>query len=307
MNIYTSSKALPYVYMGTHNMTGKFYIGYREKNTTPSSSDLYKYRTSSKIVKPNFKDYNWTIIAEFFSGNDAYDFEQQLISECWGDPRLINRNVQHGRKRFKSHKGRVGPMLGKAVAKDPNTGEILGGIPTSDPRWSTGEIIFFHTGRKQSRETIEQRLNNTDRNKLKSRLGVCGKLHPNFGKTVSDDTRLKLSATLKGKKKPDGFGQGIKNSQFGKRRPGLNAGKKNSMFGKTGDLHPNFGKTMPITCGRFRGRLDLYLNVISMLEGGMSVRDVHKDTGISVDVIYAIRSKNHSIWKYIENENKFKK
>lgn len=34
----------------------------------------------------------------------------------------INNSADRGVKRFKSHKGRVSPMLGKAVAKDPNTG-----------------------------------------------------------------------------------------------------------------------------------------------------------------------------------------
>lgn len=50
-------------------------------------------------------------------------------------------------------------------------------------------------------------------------FGRTGDKHPNFGKTVSVETRAKISAA--------------------------NAGEKNSMFGRTGDKHPMFGKTSP--------------------------------------------------------------
>ncbi|HET8688305.1 MAG TPA: hypothetical protein VFM18_16980 [Methanosarcina sp.] len=107
MNIYPSTKARPYVYMGIHKITKEIYIGYREKNVLvdrPSHIDLFEYRTSSKIVKPDFDNYNWHIIAEFFNGNDAYDFEQQLIFENWNNPLLLNKQyrLSNGVKRFKT-------------------------------------------------------------------------------------------------------------------------------------------------------------------------------------------------------------
>jgi hypothetical protein len=308
MNIYPSNKPMPYVYIVTHKITGKFYIGYRESNTIPSHIDLPKYKTSSKIVKPAFDQYQWKIIAEFFNGNDAYDFEQQLIFEHWDHPLIINRNVRFQCKRFKSKKGRIGAMRGRAVAMDPITRESLGAISTSDPRWETGEIVFIHTGKKQSKETIEIRLKNTDREKLKSRRGVCGHLHPNFGKKLELDHCKKLSNSLKNKKKPVGFGKGTKNGNYGKRHPGLNSGSKNSMFGKTGAQHHNFGKRMPVTEQRFRGKLDLYLKIIECLKMNQSIQEINKQTNVSIDVIRRIKSKKHSIWQYISNhENKFKK
>jgi hypothetical protein len=48
MSIYSSEKSTPYVYICTHNVTGEFYIGYREANKKPSHIDLLEYKTSSK-------------------------------------------------------------------------------------------------------------------------------------------------------------------------------------------------------------------------------------------------------------------
>lgn len=105
MIIYRSTVVRPYVYMGTHKTTGHIYIGYREANTVPSDIDLFIYRTSSKIVRPNFDDYDWHVVAEFFAGDDAYDFEQQLIYENWGNSLLLNGYYckPNGSKRFKKN------------------------------------------------------------------------------------------------------------------------------------------------------------------------------------------------------------
>jgi hypothetical protein len=95
MYIYSSSRVLPYVYVCTHKITNQFYIGDREKNVKlnlPSNVDLPLYKTSSKIIKSDFENYNWIIIAEFNNGNDAYDFEQQLIFDNWDNPLLINKS-----------------------------------------------------------------------------------------------------------------------------------------------------------------------------------------------------------------------
>ena len=107
MNIY-STKIYPYVYVCTHKITGHYYIGYRSANSVLSDIDLPKYKTSSLIVKPDFENYNWQILAEFFDGDDAYDFEQQLISEHWNDPLLLNEQHRHQcNGRFKTKPGRI--------------------------------------------------------------------------------------------------------------------------------------------------------------------------------------------------------
>lgn len=101
-HIYASTKTVPYVYICTHLQTKEFYIGYREANTLPSHLDLPEYRTSSKVVHPFFENYEWLIVAEFMNGEDAYDFEQKLIQENWGDPLLINKQYRvNGTKKFR--------------------------------------------------------------------------------------------------------------------------------------------------------------------------------------------------------------
>jgi len=108
MTIYTSTRAMPYVYMCINKYSGQFYIGYRVKNVRlnePSHIDFPKYKTSSKIVKTKFDNFTWVILAEFYDYDSAYDFEQALINEHWNDPLLMNSNCHYGKKRFriKSH------------------------------------------------------------------------------------------------------------------------------------------------------------------------------------------------------------
>jgi hypothetical protein len=105
MTIYTSDKAMPYVYMCINKYTGAFYIGYRAKNAKlgkPSHIDFPEYKTSSKKVKSSFSEYDWIILAEFFDSASAYDVEQALIHDHWGNPLLLNNSCHYGKKRFKN-------------------------------------------------------------------------------------------------------------------------------------------------------------------------------------------------------------
>lgn len=94
-------KSYPYVYRGVNRITGEFYIGYREANTLPAIIDLMSYKTSSKEVRENFDAFDWEIIAEFFDGKSAFDFETQLIRECWDSPLILNKHV---RDRFRNNR-----------------------------------------------------------------------------------------------------------------------------------------------------------------------------------------------------------
>lgn len=106
MDICTSLKVLPYVYMCTHKHTNKFYIGLRYKNKHPSSTDLgnFYFTSSFDIRKDNFKEFDLVIIAEFFEADDAYDFEQQLIGENWDNPLIMNKSWDpcDGKRKFKN-------------------------------------------------------------------------------------------------------------------------------------------------------------------------------------------------------------
>ncbi len=104
MTEYKSTKVCPYVYLCTHKLTGEFYIGYRASNVRfnrTSNEDFPRYRSSSSYVHDNFNQFDWVVLAEFFSSADAYDYEQQLIHEHWSDPLLINKHHCHnGQGRF---------------------------------------------------------------------------------------------------------------------------------------------------------------------------------------------------------------
>lgn len=99
MTIYTP---LPYVYICTHKKTNQFYIGYREANKIPSFLDLPEYKTSSKKVKPYFDEFDWIIVKEFQTGEEAYDFEQQLIYENWQNQLLLNETCHYGKLKFRN-------------------------------------------------------------------------------------------------------------------------------------------------------------------------------------------------------------
>lgn len=95
MIIYTSEKVLPYVYKLTHKVTGQFYFGsrYTKYLRFPSHIDIIKYQSSSKKIKElGFENFDFEIIAEFFCGDDAWQFEQQLITEHYNDPLILNRS-----------------------------------------------------------------------------------------------------------------------------------------------------------------------------------------------------------------------
>lgn len=100
-------KILPYVYKCTHRITGQFYIGFRCGNKVESAQDIFKYRTSSKLVQETFDDFDVVILAEFFDKVDAYDFEQQLIWEDWKNPLILNKSCFHNGARF-STAGKTG-------------------------------------------------------------------------------------------------------------------------------------------------------------------------------------------------------
>lgn len=92
---------LPYVYVVRNRNTGKFYIGMRSANKVYAEQDLgTHYFTSSKQVKNNFSEYEVEIKAYFVDQLAAFEFENELIKEHWGDPLLLNRHYQKSMSKF---------------------------------------------------------------------------------------------------------------------------------------------------------------------------------------------------------------
>lgn len=86
------AKPLPYVYKLIHKETNEFYFGSRWANTVYSELDLGKiYFSSSKYIKPIFEEFDFIVLADFYTEQDAFVFEQNLIKENWNNPMLINK------------------------------------------------------------------------------------------------------------------------------------------------------------------------------------------------------------------------
>jgi hypothetical protein len=116
MTIYVSDRAMPYVYKLVHKTTGQFYIGsrYAESLHLPSHLDLPQYKTSSKVIRDiGFDNFDWQIIAEFFDGDDAWDYEQELIAENFNDPLILNARHFHRKGKCRT----IGPMSEETKAK----------------------------------------------------------------------------------------------------------------------------------------------------------------------------------------------
>lgn len=92
---------LPYVYKVTHKNTGQYYIGMRSANKVVAEQDLgISYFTSSKFVKNNFGMFTIEIVAYFCDQISAFEFENALIKECWGDTLLLNKHYQKSMTKF---------------------------------------------------------------------------------------------------------------------------------------------------------------------------------------------------------------
>ena len=173
MEGFPSTKVLPYVYKGTHKLTGQFYIGYRgsKKQTDPSHLDLQWYRTSSdRITEMGFENFDWAIIAEFFKAEDAYSFEQDLIAELWDSPLKLNGYCDRNKK---------WNTIGKATN--------LGSKRTDEQKQRISESV---KGKPKS----EKHKENTSKNNGSRRPEIRAKLsEAHKGKKLSKEHRKKIS------------------------------------------------------------------------------------------------------------------
>lgn len=222
--IYKSKKVLPYVYLATHNITGEFYIGYREANIVPSTEDIgIKYFSSSKKVKPFHEQFSFQVIAEFFIGEDAFDFEQEYIQEHIKHPLCLNGYVNHkfycGGVKTKEHRQKIGNAH-RGVVKKPSSikkqKEWRENNPMTDEakkelgqkislafsnkteeeivEWKQ-KISIANTGRIKSDEEIEKiRIANLGKPKSEEHRQKIGDIHR--GKIISDEQKQKMSQTL---------------------------------------------------------------------------------------------------------------
>jgi hypothetical protein len=160
----------PYVYKCTHKFTSEFYFGYRKANKVPAELDLgIVYRTSSKIVKSNFDNYHYEIIAIFYSSADAHMFEQSLIKESWDNPLLLNKAVN----------GYAPTNKNLVVVKDRHNVRFR--VSVNDPRYILGELVYYQKGVPIS-EDHKRNISNSQKGHVTIRnciTGECKRVHHN--------------------------------------------------------------------------------------------------------------------------------
>lgn len=198
----SGDRPLPYVYLLTHRETGKFYFGSRHKNVDfgrKSEDDLgFFYKSSSKIVKPHFDEYDAVVLAEFFNTEDAMRFEHQLIKKEWGNPMLINRavvisddyvkmiNPMKGRKLSAEQKKKIGDgNRGKRVSELTRQ-KLSSAMKGKSVTWSEGAKIRYKEYRKSTPLSDDhkkslcvgqrRRFENEDQHESNRRAGAAGYL-----------------------------------------------------------------------------------------------------------------------------------
>ena len=172
---------LPYVYRLTHKITGQFYIGYREANQLPASQDLPLYQSSSKVIHSlGFDNFEYEIIAELSTGQEAYDLENSIIKEHFDDPLCLNQHyVDDGKSRFR----RTGPHTPETVNKmrghrsEEFRQKMRDICQTEEYRSKMSEIKKNHEVSEETRESISKAIS---------------------GKALSEEHKQSISKSRKG-------------------------------------------------------------------------------------------------------------
>jgi len=207
--------------MGINRITGEIYIGYREINVKlnrPSHIDFPLYKTSSDEINDfNFNDYDWIIVAEFFTGDDAYDHEQLMIYEEWNNPLLVNRVCYHGKTRFKNRPGYkfteedlLNQRLGREKSEEQrvkNLNLYFKNVDKDSPEWveRNRKISEKAKCREWAPGVIENRLKNCLESAAK-RKGKPNPTHSAFmsGRPQTPESNKKRSEALSGKRTSKG-------------------------------------------------------------------------------------------------------
>jgi hypothetical protein len=212
---------LPYVYKLTHKQTGHFYFGYRCQNKVPASEDLgFKYFSSGKTTKQNFNDFDYLIIAEFFTADDAYWHEQGLIEFHRSDPLMLNKHyIKDGKRKFAingkfsdEHKRNLSiAMKGRVFTQAHRNAMSIAfknKPPASDELRKKRSLIALNRSPELNAKMLESRKNNMS-NETRAKLSAVWK-----GRKQSPEHIAKLSETKK-KPRSEKTKEAIRNAKLG--------------------------------------------------------------------------------------------
>lgn len=250
-DIYTKQPG--YLYCCIHPETKEHYIGVRLANKKPPIEDFgHVYRTSSKIVKPRFDEFENSILFESYDYDGLYQLEQMLIHSCF----LANKQIllnkmfidvtkSDGYQKYNSV-GRSSVKKGKQNSEETRK-KISESNKGRNP-WNRGithtdetkqKLKIASTGRKHSEET-----------KQKMSEDRKGHISWNKGLTKESDNRvLKISnsnkgnpGTFTGKHHTDETKAKISMKNTGRRY----SDEVNAKKGHHGEKNCNYGKPQPL-------------------------------------------------------------
>lgn len=163
-------------------------------------------------------------------------------------------------------------------------------------------------GKKQSKETINKRISNTDPEKLKTRRGLSPAIKDKtyeqyFGEARGKEIRKKISVSSMGHKKPDGFNQG----------------KKNPAYGKIGKLNPRYGKVpwnkgikgitlseeslYKLKLSKLAKNLFAWIEAANMIKSGFTPKQIAKKLRLRKAGVQKIADGTHVILEYLRRRD----
>lgn len=175
---------------------GTFYIGYRGSKKEPEQDLLIHYNTSSKKVKLLIESGDlctYSIVSSGMSKEDAYNLEQELIYKEFNDDLCLNDACYYGRIGF----GIISEEAKQLISN------------SSTQMWKDAEIREKIIKSQQDSWTDERRYEQAYRLTGKKRPDHSEKLkgrslptnHPFFNAQKSEEHKLNISKSLKGKPK----------------------------------------------------------------------------------------------------------
>jgi len=158
--------------------TGEFYFGYRSHNVTKNrtiNEDLgVKYFSSNDRINEDPTKFKFSVVCVCPSPDYAYELEQRLIKQYWGNPKLMNKHV-------------VDMDIAKRHFRcTGHTEETKRKISTS----SRGKIISEETKTKMSENALKRPQVYYDKFREASKQANTGRVH-------SENERTKRSASLR--------------------------------------------------------------------------------------------------------------
>jgi hypothetical protein len=204
LNITT--KNVPYVYKCVHKITNQVYIGARCKNVLPPDLDFPKYKTSSKIVKNAFSEFNFEILFVGFDNKIVFEVENMLIEEQWKIDKSASLNLYLNGK-FNRAGTKTPPEVKLKLSKI-----WLGRKHSED---SKIKMSIASKGRKRTEEhesTLRASINNsirTPESRAKASKSQLGKRH-------SKESKKKIGLGQLGKKRNKETGEKISKQTTGK-------------------------------------------------------------------------------------------